>query len=303
MYEKVVVTGASGGIGGFVADDLRDRCQLTLLDVVPGKGPDQVDIVDVRDIDALRAACQGQDAIVHLACLHETDRTVETLNVNVGSTCNVLSVAEELGLRKAIIMSSEAGLGMEYLDTDPPALYLPIDERHPFRPRCLYGVSKQMCEIVGQNFARRGTLPVVCLRPTEVTFPRMVKDLTSRLVTEPALGAREVTRTWTETAGLAISRAYVRPDDMARMIRLALEAETEPYEVFWASAADTYAPQPTLELMRELYGSLPEIVRPRLYQDDPRAAVFDITAARERLEWEPTGDWQQAVDEIGTGDA
>ena len=303
MYEKVVVTGASGGIGGYVAEDLRERCQLTLLDIVPGKGPDEVAIVDACDIDALRAACRGQDAIVHLGWLHEGERTVETLNVNVGSTSNALAVAEELGMRKAIIMSSEAGLGMEYLDTDPPALYLPIDEKHPFRPRCLYGVSKQICEVIGQNFARRDTLPVVCLRPTEVVFPRMVKDLTTRLAAEPEHGARAATRTWDETAGLAISRAYIRPDDMARMIRLALEAETEPYEVFWACAADTYAPQPTLELMRNLYGGLPEIFRPRLFEDHPRAAVFDITAARERLGWEPTGDWQQAVDEIGTGDS
>ena len=303
MFERVVVTGAAGGIARYVIHDLRDLCQLTLVDIEPGGSSHSIAQVDIRDIEALRRAFREQEAVVHLAAVGEMATADATLNVNARGTWNVLEIARDCGLRKAVIMSSEAGLGMEYLDVDPPPLYVPIDEQHPFRPSDVYGLSKQLCESIGQNFARRGDLSIVCLRPTEVTFPTVIADITSRLNSEISLGARAVTRTWDDRSALAISRAYVRPDDMARMIRLALEVETEPYEVFWASAADTYAPQPTLELLRDLQGSLPEVRRPRLYECIPNAAVFDISAARERLGWEPTGNWKQYLDEIKNADS
>lgn len=298
MFERIVVTGASGEIAPYVIDDLKDRCELTLIDNLPSQSSSTVIGADVCDIDALRKIFQGQEAVVHLAAVGEKETTDKTLNVNAGGTWNVLEAARECGLRKAIIMSSEAALGMEYLDVDPPPLYLPIDEQHPLRPRCAYGLSKLLCESIGQGFARRGDLSIVCLRPTEVAFPERILETSSRLSSESSVGSRAVTRTWNEMDALAISRAYVRADDMARMIRLALEVQTEPYEIFWASAADTFASQPTLQLLEELHGSLPEVRTPQLYEEFPNAAVFDISAARERLGWEPAGSWKQSLDEV-----
>jgi len=196
MFEKIVVTGAAGGIGRYVVHELKNLCDLTLVDIQPGGSSPAISQVDICDIDALRMVFKGQDAVVHLAAVAEMATADATLSVNARGTWNVLETAKDCGLRKAIIMSSEAGLGMEYLDVDPPPLYLPIDEQHPFRPSDIYGLSKQLCESIGQNFARRGDLPIVCLRPTEVTFPEMIADITSRLNSEISLGARAVTRTW-----------------------------------------------------------------------------------------------------------
>jgi nucleoside-diphosphate-sugar epimerase len=300
MFEKILLTGANGKIAKYVIEDLKGRCQLTCIDLVPGFAGSIVN-VDICDLPSLTDAMRGHDAVVHLAAAHGGTRD-HLLTVNVVGTWNVLAAAEELGLRKAVFMSSEAGLGMEYLDVDPPPLQLPIDENHPFRPSDVYGLSKQLCEAVGQNFARRRKLSVVGFRPTEVTFPAIIRDISSRLGTESSVGIRAVTRTWNNRGALAISRAYIRPDDMARLIRLALEADTEAYEVFWASALDTYAPQPTLEFMRELYGSLPEVRTPKLYEKYPNAAVFDMSAARHKLQWEPTSGWKQTVAELDCED-
>ncbi|MDE0006018.1 MAG: NAD(P)-dependent oxidoreductase [Rhodospirillaceae bacterium] len=297
MFEKVAVTGAAGKIGSFLIDDLESRCDLTLMDCVADSGRPSILQIDVRDIEALRKLLRGHDAVVHLAAVGEDDSD-RVCSVNVGGTWNVLQAAADCGLRKAVIMSSEAGLGMEYLDTDPPPLYLPIDETHPFRPCDLYGLSKQLCEAIGQNFARRGDVgSIVCLRPTEVAFPSVIEDIVGRLEQETELGVAGVTRTSADPHGLAISRAYIRPDDMVRMIRNALETETESYARFWASAADTYANQPTLAFMEELFGSLPEIRMPRRFRNHPNSAVFDIAAARDKLGWEPTGTWQDTVAE------
>ena len=304
MFEKVAVTGAAGRIGSFLIADLESRCDLTLIDCVADADRSFIIQADVRDMEALRKLFLGHDAVVHLAAVEE-DESDRACSINVGGTWNVLQAATDCGLKKAVIMSSEAGLGMEDLDSDPPPFYLPIDEGHPFRPSDLYGLSKQLCEAVGQNFARRGGIDsIVCLRPTEVVFPAVIEDIVGRLERETEQGVAGVTRTSADRHGLAISRAYIRPADMARMIRHALETETEPFEQFWASAADTYANQPTLALMQELFGSLPEIRTLRRFRNHPYAAVFDITAARDRLGWEPTGTWQDTVTEWrASGDA
>ncbi len=297
MFEKVAVTGAAGRIGSFLIADLESRCDLTLIDCVADADRSFIIQADVRDMEALRKLFLGHDAVVHLAAVEE-DESDRACSINVGGTWNVLQAATDCGLKKAVIMSSEAGLGMEYLDCDPPPFYLPIDEGHPFRPSDLYGLSKQLCEAVGQNFARRGGIDsIVCLRPTEVVFPSVIEDIVGRLERETEQGVAGVTRTSADRHGLAISRAYIRPADMARMIRQALETETEPFAQFWASAADTYANQPTLCLMQELFGSLPEIRTLQRFRNHPHAAVFDITAARDRLGWEPTGTWQDTVAE------
>ena len=300
MFDKVMITGAAGGIGRYLRAELKGRCQLSCFDLLANPVAD-IKQLDVCDLSALTKAMRGQDAVVHLAAVGQLGEDLipdVVLNVNTRATWNVLAVAEELLLRKVIIMSSEAGLGMEYLDSDPPPLYLSIDESHPFRPIDIYGLSKVLCEAAAQNCARRQSLPIVCLRPTEVAFPHVIKEILVGLEAEQSQGVRSVTRTLGNRLGLAISRSYVRPDDMAVMIRLALETPLEMYEVFWASAADTYARQPTLAFLKELFGTLPTIRTAQLYAHDSRASVFDITAARRRLGWEPTGTWSQAVADI-----
>jgi nucleoside-diphosphate-sugar epimerase len=296
MFEKVLITGASGRVGEYVCAALRSRCRLTATDLATDASR-EVGRLDVSDRPALLAAMRDQDAVVHLAAVTEHPVADMTLNVNARGTWNVLAAAEAQQVQKVVIMSSEAGLGMEYLDWDSPPLYLSVDEQHPFRPMDFYGLSKHICETVAQTFARRRTMEIVCLRPVEVAFPSVIEDLLSRLAQERDAGVRAVTRTRKNPAGLAISRAYVRPDDLVAMIALALEANLDAYEVFWASAPDTYAPQATLELLTQLFGVLPPI-RTNHYAHNKRASVFDITAARRRLGWEPTGDWKQAVSDL-----
>jgi UDP-glucose 4-epimerase len=258
---------------------------------------DEVKRIDVTDFGAVSRRLRGCDAVVHLAATEVGAVPERMCKANVLSTWTVLAACQELGIRKAIIMSSEAALGMEYLDVDPPPLYLPIDEAHPLRPSDGYGVSKQMCEALGRQHARQTpALSVVCLRPTEVLFADVAEQIVAGLEAAASEASGSQTRTTTNLSGLAISRAYVRADDMVRMIGLALEARTNSFETFWASAADTYDQRPTIEVMADLYGRSPKVRRPGFFADCPRASVFETTAARERLGWNPSpGGWDEAL--------
>ena len=82
---------------------------------------------------------------------------------------------------------------------------------------------------------------------------------------------------------------------MARGFRLALALPEVRYDCFFISAADGLNTRPTLELVRERYGFLPEIRRPELYERLPTASVLDGSRARDVLGFAPTSDWRQML--------
>ncbi|WP_329101337.1 NAD-dependent epimerase/dehydratase family protein [Micromonospora sp. NBC_01699] len=69
----VVVTGAAGRIGSVVCHHLRDEVrQLVLVDRVPVHAQSPIERairLDLADLDAVVAALEGADAVVHLAGL------------------------------------------------------------------------------------------------------------------------------------------------------------------------------------------------------------------------------------------
>ena len=68
MQKKVLITGAAGRIGGYLRHYWGDRYALRLSDVKPVEGlsaHEEFVEVDVADYDALAAACEGIDVVVH----------------------------------------------------------------------------------------------------------------------------------------------------------------------------------------------------------------------------------------------
>lgn len=281
-FEKVICTGGSGRLGQYVTDDLRDRCALTVLDVKAPASPGVEYIsANITDYAALKKAFAGQDAVVHLAAI-PNPRTAPadvTFNTNVQGTWNVLQAAEEAGVRRVIVASSDAALGLHY---NPPGYgpqYLPIDENHPLRPIEFYSLSKEVTETICRSYVNRGKLEVLAIRPTHIVFPPEYPELEAR-------GADvQNYHIWT----------YVSPEDVAQGFRLALDAPKSPFQAFYISAADGLNTRPTLDMMRERHGTLPEIRNPDYFRKNPLASVLDITRAREVLGFEPTSDWRKMV--------
>jgi len=280
-FEKLVCTGGSGRLGRHVVSLLRDSCSVTVLDAVPPSGPEAFVQADVTDIGTLRRAFAGQDAVVHLAAI-PNPRTAPpevTFRTNVEGTFAVLQAAEEAGVRRVVVASSDSVVGFHY---NPPAWkpqYLPIDEDHPLCPTEFYSLSKQVTETICRSYAQRGRLEVVVIRPTHIVFPPEHPELEAR-------GSDLMNyHLWT----------YVAPEDVARGFQLALALPEVRYACFFISAADGLNTRPTLELVRERYGFLPEIRRPELYERLPTASVLDGSRARDVLGFEPSRDWRQML--------
>ncbi len=278
-FDRVLCTGGSGRLGRYVTDDLRGRCDLTVLDLRPPHAEDVRYVeASVLDFAALRRAFAGQDAVVHLAAV-PNPRTAPadvTFHTNVQGTWNVLQAAEDAGVRRVVVASSDAALGLHY---NPPGYgprYLPIDEDHPLRPVEFYSLSKEVTETMCRSYANRGRLEVLAIRPTHIVFPPEYPELRAR-------GADvQNYHLWT----------YVAPEDVAQGFRRALDVAEARYQAFFISAADGLNTRPTLEMLRERYGSLPPLRNAAYFERDPLASLLDIARARDVLGFEPTIGWR-----------
>lgn len=110
---KVVLTGASGYVAGRMLQALRERYDLTLLDVKTtnrsGEEIEGVQIVDLMDVDSFRPFLKGADAVIHSGFKgtvdwHHKEYWKESDNVRMCH--NVYQTCVEEGIRRIVVMSS-----------------------------------------------------------------------------------------------------------------------------------------------------------------------------------------------------
>ncbi|MFB9573657.1 NAD(P)-dependent oxidoreductase [Streptomyces yanii] len=157
----VVVTGAAGRIGSMVRIGLRGEAErLVLVDRVglAAQSPaEEVRQLDLRDAEAVTAALEGADAVVHLGGVPDEAPLSELLDGNVHGTHNVLEGARRQGVGRVVLASSNRLTGFYPVSTT-------VTPEMPPRPDGLYGVSKVAVEALGRLYADKFGLSVVCLR-------------------------------------------------------------------------------------------------------------------------------------------
>ncbi|MFA1547018.1 NAD-dependent epimerase/dehydratase family protein [Actinomadura chokoriensis] len=157
----VVVTGAAGQIGSVVRAGLRGEAErLVLLDRVglARQSPtEEVRQLDLRDAEAVTAALEGADAVVHLGGVPDEAPLSDLLDGNVRGTHNVLEGARRQGVGRVVLASSNRLTGFYPVSTT-------VTPEMPPRPDGLYGVSKVAVEALGRLYADKFNLSVVCLR-------------------------------------------------------------------------------------------------------------------------------------------
>jgi len=158
-FDNVLVTGAGGLLGQYVMGELDGRCAAAGFDVKrPAAAGDGFVTGDITDTDAVAKAAKGKDAIIHIAAIANIwDGTGETImRVNTLGTWNVCAAAEEAGVRRVVLCSSDSTVGFTVAAGRMiPPDYLPIDIAHPLRPTDPYALSKVLGEETGRAFASR----------------------------------------------------------------------------------------------------------------------------------------------------
>lgn len=189
----VALTGAAGTIGSVFRQALRDKAaRLVTLDRVPLRpeaGNEDVHTVDLRDPAAVEAAIAGADQVVHLGGLPDEAPLPDLLDVNVLGTHHVLEAARRTGVRRVVLASSNRVAG-----------FYPVGHRtspqEPVRPDGLYGVSKAAVEALGQLYADKFGLSVICLRIGSFELrPTELRHLATWLSPRDAVGYVEAALT------------------------------------------------------------------------------------------------------------
>lgn len=218
---QVLVTGASGAIGKPLCEFLVGRGHaIRQLDRAPGvETGAEIDArararsdgggeicADIADHGAVLKACEGIDAIVHLAAIPDDARFEDLVRPNVIGLFNVLDAARRQAVRRVVLASSVQ-----------VAWHRDSSERRTAQhaePLNHYALTKVWAEQMGEMYAR--IFPPLSIIAARIGW--MVRDL------REALRMRED----------AMTRHYVSRRDVSHFLACAIEAPVAGFTTLYA---------------------------------------------------------------------
>ena len=171
---KVLVTGGAGFIGSNLCEYLLENgYQVRCLDnfatghmynLIPliEKCPDrfELQVGDIRDIEACRKAVDGVDYVMHEAALGSVPRSIKdpitTNEVNIGGFLNMIVASRDAGVKRFIFAASSSTYG--------DSKSLPKVEDVIGRPLSPYAITKYVDELYADVFARTYDFEYIGLR-------------------------------------------------------------------------------------------------------------------------------------------
>jgi nucleoside-diphosphate-sugar epimerase len=224
--QNVLVTGGAGYVGHVLTPRLlSEGYNVTVYDMLyfgcrlPNSPRLRLIKGDIRDRSRLAEALQGQDAVLHLACI-SNDASFE-LDEKLSETINyhcfepMVVAAKEAGVKRFVYCSSSSVYGV----SDSPD----VTEEHPLVPLTLYNKFKGMCEpLLWKHKADDFTCVVI--RPATICgySPRTRLDLSVNILTNHAVNRCTIT-----VFGGNQMRPNLHVEDMVDAYLLMLEAPHE----------------------------------------------------------------------------
>ena len=264
---NIIVIGGGGYCGNVLVPKLLDSGHfVTVFDTFwydratlpPESDKFKVIKGDVRDIEAVSAACVGKTHVIHLACISndasfELDENLST-SINLESFEPLVVAAKQAGVGRFVFASTSSVYGL----SDKPD----VREDHPQVPLTLYNKYKGMCEPLlfkhtDENFVG------VAFRPATVCgySPRQRLDVSVNILTNHAVHNRKI---------MVFGGDQLRPnlhiDDYVAVCMLLLDADQETIadEVFNVGAQN----------MRII--DLAEVVKSVVEEEMPELAPIEL---------------------------
>jgi len=236
---SVLVTGGAGFIGSnLVSHLLQKNYSVVVLDNLSSgkienlhqaKSSPNFKFVqgDIRDSQTVKAALLDVEGVVHLAALIDVSASVadpiQTHDINVKGTLNLLQEAAKCRVNKFIFASSTAVYG--------DAKSLPIKEETPLQPISPYAASKAAAEAYCSTYARCFGLETVRLRFFNVYGPKNEGSPYSGVITKFIQQAQRDETLTIEGDGEQ-TRDFIHVDDIVQALTAALEGQNLRGEAF-----------------------------------------------------------------------
>ena len=174
QINKVLVTGASGLIGGLVLKNLGHKYEFSAVNRRKVEGIPCTQ-ASIADFDAILPAFEGIDAVLHLAAHTAGNDWEQQLNVDIGGTYNVYEAARRNGVKR-VVYASSGGTMLSYETESPyyeivaaqydkiPDTWPMITHESPVRPNDLVYVAKVCGEVIGRYFSDRFDMSSINIR-------------------------------------------------------------------------------------------------------------------------------------------
>ena len=268
---KVLVTGASGRLSGYVISELKSRYELVLT----SRRPPSAEFADLQWIQGdlnnfsdCQKAVQGIDAIQHLGAQpnpvdHPNLRTAAeekgvsfdaTFKTNMLGTYYLLQAAVEAGVKSVIMSGSNCALGHGFRisNTAFPIQQLPIDETHPCFPEDSYSYSKRAGEELLATYTRAYGIRTYMTRPAGITPPE--RRVTMAEDVQPARSWNPWLWCWVGSEDVASAHRLIMESSMGQ-----LGNSIPDHDVYFLNSEDTTALESSSELVERFRPDLLEI--------------------------------------------
>jgi UDP-glucose 4-epimerase len=279
---RILVTGGAGFIGSHLVDALlaRGHAVRVLDNLSSGKRANlptddprlDLQVGDVADPEAVRAAMAGCTAVAHLAAVASVQASVEdpvaTHRSNFLGTLNVCEAMREQGIRRVLFASSAAVYGQ---NGEGEA----IDEDTPKAPLTPYAVDKLASEYYLDFYRRQHGLEPAIFRFFNVFGPRQ----------DPSSPYSGVISIFTERAraGLPITlfgdgeqtRDFIYVADLAALLVQALERPQVEAGAVNVGLGRATSLNQLLATIGELLGGLPPVAHAPVRAGDIRHSLAD----------------------------
>jgi len=251
---KVLITGAAGFIGGFLAQYCREVGARVLgIDIRRPQDTatvNEFELCDVRDSARLSGLISKfkPQRIYHLAAqsypVVSLERPLETIDTNVGGTVNLFESLRATGIRPVVVVacsSAEYGLVAKR--------DLPVKEDHALCPLHPYGVSKVAQDLLAAQYFENYSISAIRIRIFKTTGPGKLGDVCSdltRRAVEIELGIRPP---YMPVGNLANRRSIVDVRDLVQALWASAD-NCKAGEVYNLGGDDVYSVQELIELIR-----------------------------------------------------
>ncbi|MCK6471989.1 MAG: NAD(P)-dependent oxidoreductase [Planctomycetes bacterium] len=156
--KKILITGPGGRVGKWTLKPLMERFDVRVYDLrkLP-EDPDGV-VGDLQDLNVLRQAMAGREAVLHLAATSDEAPFVEQLVPNnVVGVYNVFEAAVQAGVKRVVFAST-----VQTMQAASTQEFVKVSD--PVRPCTRYGATKVFGEALGRYYFEKHKLEVVAIR-------------------------------------------------------------------------------------------------------------------------------------------
>ncbi|MAE18038.1 hypothetical protein CMK12_03695 [Candidatus Poribacteria bacterium] len=270
---RVLITGASGKLAGFIIRELRDQYQLVLTS---RRKPDAEfsDLPwiegDLNSFSDCQQAVDGIEAIQHLGAQPNPvdhpqlrQQALEngipfdaTFKTNMLGTYYLMQAAVEAEVKTVVMAGSNCALGHGFRisETPFPIQKLPIDETHPCFPEDSYSFSKRAGEDLLASYTRAYGVCTYMTRPAGITPPERRLSMAENV--KPSTGWNPWLWCWVGSEDVATAHRLIMEASVGR-----LDCSFPQHDVYFLNAADTSALEPSAELVKRFKPELAEQTR------------------------------------------